>query len=588
MNPHIDVLTLHHDIDRISAWSFHRQSLLIKIALMTAFIGALYLSPSKTWACGGFFCNANNPVNQSAERILFARDTEAGEIAMHIQIQYEGPPTEFGWILPTAPGVETSISSEALFIALDRLYGPVFQLNMNYPDDCLFFDEAAEPNANGGSLDRGGVQVISREAIGPYDRAILSAERVEDLRAWLDEQQFQIPDELDPKFQPYIDAGAVFVVIKLLPGNDSGDIVPLNLTFPGTRPTIPIIPTSVAATPDMGIIAHVLDSARAIPLNYQHVQINEAAIDWANRGSNYADVVAQAADEAGGRAFATDFAGSHEGQVTDVLTPYTDAQLEAVAETRTLYDLVDVIPDRTNPDFQRVAASFITIPEGVERSDYFRCVRCYDENGDGDSPVDGAAVAERLRQEINPAYESLADVFGRLPYLTRLYTTLSADEMEIDPIFSINPDMDDVSNIHVAEAEVTCDDRGGITVEEITLADGRTYDAADATPTQRQEGETVRGADLPAAAVIEQTFEAGQPEIVMSMPEDMMTPSMDGTAGEDEEMHNGEDNGSETSSGGDSDDGKDEGCQQGRNMPAPLLLLVLLGGVSVIRRRVLA
>jgi hypothetical protein len=508
---------------------------------------------------------------------------------MHIQIQYEGPPTEFGWILPTAPGVETTISSEALFIALDRVYGPVFQLNYNYPDDCTFLEfDQASPNDDGGSVDRGGVQVISREAIGPYDRAILSAESVADLREWLDEQEFQIPDELDPKFQPYIEAGAVFVVIKLLPGNDSGDIVPLNLTFPGTRPTIPIIPTAVAATPDMGIIVHVLDSARAIPVNYRHVQINEAAIDWPNGGSNYADVVAQAADEAGGRAFTTDYAGPHDGRVSDVLTPYTDRQLDAVAQTGMLFDLLNVIPDRTNPDFQRIAASFVTVPDDVSRSDFFRCVQCYDVE---DSPVDGAAVAERLREEVNPAYESLGAIFGRLPYITRLYTTLSADEMDLDPIFSVNPDMEDVSNIHVAEADVSCDDNGEITVEVITLEDGRTYNAADATPTQRQEGETVRGEDLPAAAVIEQTFEAGQPEVMMSMPDDMMTPSMGGAEGGDDDnmMNNegGDGDDGESDNGGDTDD-KEGGCQQRQTSSSPLFLLGALGLAIISRRRALA
>ena len=219
-----------------------------------------------------------------------------------------------------------------------------------------------------------------------------------------------------------------------------------------------------------------------------------------------------------------------------------------------LFDLLNVIPDRTNPDFQRIAASFVTVPDDVSRSDFFRCVQCYDVE---DSPVDGAAVAERLREEVNPAYESLGAIFGRLPYITRLYTTLSADEMNLDPIFSVNPDMEDVSNIHVAEADVSCDDNGEITVEVITLEDGRTYNAADATPTQRQEGETVRGEDLPAAAVIEQTFEAGQPEVMMSMPDDMMTPSMGGAEGGDDDdmMNNEEDDGDD----GERDDAADEG-----------------------------
>ena len=99
-------------------------------------ISCLFINPMDTYACGGFFCNASQPVNQAAERILFA--SQDGEIEMHVQIQYQGPPTGFGWILPVSPGVETEVSSEALFIALDRIYGPQFFLRYEYGDGCEF------------------------------------------------------------------------------------------------------------------------------------------------------------------------------------------------------------------------------------------------------------------------------------------------------------------------------------------------------------------------------------------------------------------------------------------------------------------
>jgi hypothetical protein len=70
------------------------------------------------------------------------------------------------------------------------------------------------------------VQVISREPVGPYDRAILQTDDVGALRDWLNENDFQIPDAIDKKLQPYIDAGEVFIVIKLLAdrgfGGDGG------------------------------------------------------------------------------------------------------------------------------------------------------------------------------------------------------------------------------------------------------------------------------------------------------------------------------------------------------------------------------
>lgn len=42
------------------------------------------------------------------------------------------------------------------------------------------------------------------------------------------------------------------------------------------------------------------------------------------------------------------------------------------------------------------------------------------------------------------------------PTLSRLYTTLSAEEMTLDPIFTFNPDLEDVSNQHTAERVIEC------------------------------------------------------------------------------------------------------------------------------------
>ena len=476
---------------------------------------------SNAWACGGFFCNANQPVNQAAERIVFARAD--GKINMHVQIQYQGPPTDFGWILPTAPDVETAISSEALFSALDRIYGPRFNLNTTgncpIPPSLDFESTSADPQAEAD----GGVQVLSREAVGPYDRAIIQAQSVDDLRAWLDEQQFAIPESIDEKLSPYIQLGSAFVVIKLLAGNDASDLVPLRLTFSGDRPAIPILPTGVAAEPDMGIIVHVMDQARAIPVNYRHVIINEAAIDWLGGGQNYADVVSQAADEAGGRAFVTDFAGAIDSQLRNSLEAPTEAALTAIAESTRLTDILNQLPDRTNPDFIRIISSLVTPPDGVSASDFLSCPRCFDVE---DPTIDGAQVAARLREEVVAAYEHINALTMQANYLTRLYSTMSPEEMEVDPIFSINVDLEDVSNFHSASNELTCDDDGNQISQEIILADGRRIPVEQLDPIIRQEGETVRGTMTAAAASIEQMMEAGQPEVLEERTPEEMMPGM--------------------------------------------------------------
>ena len=482
------------------------------------------LAPAAALACGGLFCNTTQPVNQSAERILFSRDGQT--MNMHVRISYQGPPTEFGWLLPVPPDVETALSSEQLFAALDQQAGPIFNLVQDFDDSCVqaravpgnaAFD-GAEADAGAQDPSPPSVQVLSREAIGPYDRVILDADNVTVLRDWLDSEGFAIPAEVDATLTPYIEIGSVFVAVKLLPGTDSGDIAPLRLRFTSDTPAIPIVPTRVAANPDMGVIVHVLDGDRAIPKNYAHVQINEAAIDWLGAGQNYADVVSAAADEAaGGKAWATDYAGASD-IVAGMFDPFPAEVIEGVKTAETLGDLQRWLPF-TDADVQRVLAGYFEVPEGVAANQFFSCPDCFG-NVDWSQAVDGQALAAELAAEVNAPREELKALFASHDYLTRLFTTMSPAEMDQDPIFATNPDLEGVDRQRTATWYIVCDDQGrelsSLSYVETPSGLRFQFDEDGNVPDAivRQAGETIRGKDTPAARIIEKMFERGQPEII--------------------------------------------------------------------------
>jgi hypothetical protein len=48
------------------------------------------------------------------------------------------------------------------------------------------------------------------------------------------------------------------------------------------------------------------------------------------------------------------------------------------------------------------------------------------------------------------------ELIDRTAYATRLYSTLSAEEMTVDPVFVFNPDLPDVSNVHQATRVTEC------------------------------------------------------------------------------------------------------------------------------------
>ncbi len=68
---------------------------------------------------------------------------------------------------------------------------------------------------------------------------------------------------------------------------------------------------------------------------------------------------------------------------------------------------------------------------------------------------------------LGPIKEAAA-LFKKHEKVTRLYTTMSAKDMNLDPTFRFNPDLGDVSNGYTADQLIYCDDDF-----RITLSDGR-------------------------------------------------------------------------------------------------------------------
>ncbi len=481
--------------------------------MLRLLIPLLSVAPASALACGAFACNNGQPINQAAERILFVPEGE--RLHMHVKITYEGPPTGFAWILPVPPGVETGLSSEVLFDALDANHAPRFQMLREDIGACeMNWSDAGAPDAAVAP----GVEVLSREAVGPYDRVILQAAGVADLRTWLDENGFAVPNEIDARLAPYIERGAHFVAIRLQAEADSGDIVPLRLTLDTTTPTIPVVPTAIAATQDMGIIVHILGASRAVPTNYRHVVINMAAIDWRTGGGNYADVVSAAIDEAGGLGFVTDYAGPLADPIIN-FDPLGDLLMQTIREATVASEITSAFGRRrvADVDLLRVLQAEVPPPEGVGTDELWRCTWCHEY--EQEVPVDGAAIAQRLELEVIEVRARLEPLLEANPYLTRLFTTLSPDEMELDPIFGFNPDLPEVDNTYTATIVTEC-----AALRYTELPNGRRV-PADLEPTMRQAGETLRG-EVPAAARVELMSTAG-PGMLISEgdPEDLWPPA---------------------------------------------------------------
>lgn len=463
-------------------------------------------------ACGGLFCQPAQPVIQTGEQILFSVDRAAGTVDAIINIRYSGPAEDFAWILPlqSAP-TAVQVGPQSAFQTVNTLTGPQFNLQFETKGACRddsgflggFERETALDAGVAGPTEESGVQVLARREVGPYDTVVLAGETVEAIRTWLVDNGFAVTDAMMMQVVPYVQKGDVLLALKLRKDNDAGDIQPVHVTMTGNEVCVPLRLTAIAAVQDMDITVTVLsDEGRAVPENYFEVELNWARLDWFSRGSNYRELVADAADEGEGNAFTTEFAGSARAFDGQIYPPsgYPRAFLLGATSFRSLVQaLADaglVNKPGIGPILRRHAQGNLQVSLNQQATAFDQCPTCF---SDRDGAIDVDSVIEEVWTRIVKPEERVQALFDARTYATRLYTLISPEEMGVDPEFAFRSDLPDVSNVHAATQVRECGFGGSVTREFLRIEDtGQEVDLERLSEVQ---------ADLPAASRVRQLNE---------------------------------------------------------------------------------
>ena len=380
-------------------------------------------------------------------------------------------------MLPVVGNPEIAVSSNSAFARLQAATNPQYNLNVTVEGDCIgdaiFASDSQNEGSARGGADAGatppGVNVVDEGSVGPYDFVIISvdegaADPASMAVEWLRDNNYDVNEFGRDRLTPYLENGMNLLAFRLTKGSDAGSIRPVVLNFGRGLPSIPIRPTAVAATDDMGVMVWVLGEHRAIPANYFSLELNEALIDWINPNNNYNDVVTRAANEAGGQGFVTEMAGPSESLGEVIFASWEEDAwnntyreqdwsdrhgqlLSAVlfSSIGTFDGMRDVIRDTLSP------------PEGVSMDEFLNCPGCYlDFNETHIDGFDPQAFLNAVQDDVIRPMQETQALFDAIPYVTRFYTTMSADEMTVDPIFDFNADLPDYSNIHTAEQVIEC------------------------------------------------------------------------------------------------------------------------------------
>jgi hypothetical protein len=457
-------------------------------------VAALLLSPAmsdRAQAYGGFWSSQTTRVKQSAARIVFVDNPDSTVTAI-VQMSYAGPSQDFAWVIPM-PGTPTvGVSSNAVFERLDAATAPEYWVEVTLEGMCAQEDDP-EPASDAGIGTDGGprdpdptapVAVIDQGSVGPYDYVNITVDRALDDPAqaatdWLTMNGYDLTDLDSEVLDPYLQDGLNLLAFKLTSGTDAGAIRPVVLTYESKRPMIPIRPAAVAAQDDMPVQVWVFGPSQAVPRDYESLVLNDALIDWltarefvagtlpaggvgpfgelvVSEPSNYDAVVSAAADEAGGRGFVTELGGP-ASQYRDKVWSTLDEETFTTIASQSYADGIDAVlaahAHYSGWDgWSDAIAGATTLPEGVTIDEF-------GQNPDdhrGVAVVDAAEFLRLLDESVVAPVADTAAMLYRAPYLTRLYSTISPDEMTVDPSFDYNADLAQVSNIHIARQFVEC------------------------------------------------------------------------------------------------------------------------------------
>ncbi len=551
-------------------------------AALSAGIASLLLTiTTPANACGGFFCQTT-PINQAGEQIVFRQ--QGNEITAMVRILYSGSADEFSWVVPVPSSPEISLGADTTFNELDFATRPQFILERR-GEQCETFPPVVAPvnaSTNDGDEESANGVVIEEELeVGPFEIDIVSSDNPDDLAIWLEDNNYQLTDRGSELIAPYVTAGMKFVAVKLLDGEDTGSIQPLLMKYTSDKPVIPIRLTAVAATPDMGVLAWIVADARAVPENYEHVTPNYTRLNWFagsfNAYASYQSLITDAMNESdGGKGFATDYAGGITEEIASRLT--TPESIES---------FLSDIENLNDADF--IVSSLFGSGDVAARLALLQRQLPPQNDNDQNVYLDSAALqflyspqqlsaarAALLDNIVTREIEPLRNATALLPqgaYMTRLYTTLSAEEMTLDPSFNYNSSMPEQAIERNALLESTCTDNG--TEWTLTLGEGtdRVGEVVVAANQPVPFAAAPAGVSTQPAAILRQRTSAdAAPELIFKADPGVLEIAADGTI---------------RNSGGSGvtilpDAGDDDSGFLGSTGPA---LIILVSGFIALRRR---
>lgn len=285
--------------------------------LLAAALGAVAASipVADANACGACFAPPTSPTVVSGHRMVLS--VSPLRTVLWDQIQYQGDPAEFAWVLPIKPGATIEASTSAFFEVLEattqrQVQGPNVNCGGGADFGCgASFDAASAGDGEGtGSGGGAAVTVVHQGTVGPYETVTLHSTEPGALNTWLATHNFNVDASAQPVIDQYVAEGFDFIALRLQPGKGVSQMTPVRVVSPGASTSIPLRMVAIGTGANVPIVLYVIGEGRWQTQNFPAVEVDEGLVTWdfATNTSNYADVRSVALAKEGGRGFLTAYA----------------------------------------------------------------------------------------------------------------------------------------------------------------------------------------------------------------------------------------------------------------------------------------
>jgi hypothetical protein len=175
----------------------------IACLILSFVVGPLALLPALADGCFVFRWNKSIDINEPIQKAIIVHD--AGREDLLLQVKYEGPLEEFGWLIPVPSLPTVEKGSMQPFYELSELT----QRQWGAGHGAAYLSAGTR-----GALEEA-VRVIEVKTVGAYEVAILSAQDSGSLERWLKVHDYSFPEGKGAIIDEYIRKGWYFVAAKI-------------------------------------------------------------------------------------------------------------------------------------------------------------------------------------------------------------------------------------------------------------------------------------------------------------------------------------------------------------------------------------